>query len=101
MKKKESSAKKAGKGNTKPDKKPGRGGARAGAGRKSKFGGTQQISIDSPPIILAAMADAGITNKTAYFVYLAANDLAGRDVTNEQALELATVAEFANPFKEQ
>lgn len=53
----------------------GRGGARAGAGRKKKFDETQQISIDAPLALVEAMKNAGIENKTAYIIELISKDL--------------------------
>jgi len=59
--------------------KPGRGGARAGAGRKkTKVGEFVQVHFDMPVNLYTAFDGAGISNKTEYLNELVKTDLVSR-----------------------
>lgn len=80
MKTKGSTATKADKKNTPAPKKSGRGGARAGAGKKKVYQYGAQLNIDTPNCIIDGLNAAGVTNKTVLINGLLAGFLAKQDI---------------------
>lgn len=72
-------------------KKPGRGGARPGAGRKATRGETQQIHVDMPIEVLKAMEAVKVENKTAFMIYAASKILSTMKLSAKAKKELQTI----------
>lgn len=75
-------------------KVPGRGGARANAGRKKKFENIVPMNFDCPTTLVEAMAKAGIDNKTVYINGLIAADLKARNLGKGITKQIEKVEEI-------
>ncbi len=77
------------------NKKPRRGGARPGAGRKSTKGETKQLHVDMPVSICSGMEDAGIKNKSAFIIALVASSLVkSKNINAKKKAEIQAFASY-------